>query len=212
MKPRKLKMNEAQQRWVREWWRALQPRSEGDDLLPGALSGMGRGDRAQLRRCGNANELLAHRSTLLLASRLVSLGDGSRFLSDDAASYERIAWAGGVLALIKEDLRDNKSLAFHLSQQTGDRPKMSEMRFNALQRSSALHELFKHWRRAVRLAGCKVDVVRLADDLLSWMDERNETAARTSSSVMFHWAYDYYLSTREKSAAEEPQFNKEIIE
>ena len=48
---RKTKLNEAQQRWVRDWWQALQPRVEGDAALPGILWAMGRGERARLRRC-----------------------------------------------------------------------------------------------------------------------------------------------------------------
>lgn len=210
MNPRKLKLNDAQQRWVRDWWRALQPRADEDEAIPGALAALGRGDRAQLRRCDSVDELLAQRSVLSLASRLVALSDGRRFLADDASSYERIAWVGGVLALIKEDAGDSKSLAFHLSKQAGDRPKMSELRFKALLRSSTMDQLFKHWRRAVQLAKNKTDVVRLADDLLGWMMETSETPIQNSNSVKFHWAYDYYLSDREMKAAEEPKIQKEI--
>ena len=89
MKPRKLKLNDAQQRWVRDWWRALQPRGDGDEPLPGELWAMGRGERAQLRRCSAADELLGHAATLLLAARLVALNKEKGPLPDDARSYER---------------------------------------------------------------------------------------------------------------------------
>lgn len=142
MRPRKLKLNDAQQHWVRDWWRALQPRGEGDAPLPGPLWAMGRGERAQLRRCADADELLGHASTLLLAERLIALDEGG-CLPDEPYSYERLAWIAGVLAMVKNDVRDGKSLAWRLGHGAGhDRPKMSELRFKAMQRSLAYPTFF----------------------------------------------------------------------
>lgn len=211
MKPRKPRLNEAQQRWVCDWWRALQPRAEGDEPIPGELSVMGRGERAQLRRCADADELLAQAATLLLAHRLVALNGERGPLPDNALSYERVAWVAGVLANVKDDRRDGKSLAIHLGQAAdAERPPMSELRFRAMQRGTAMQELFLHWRRALQLAGGKTDVARLTDDLLSWQIEQGQSAAQASSGVKFHWAYDYYLSARDRAAAKEPEFNKEM--
>lgn len=208
MRPRNPRLKEArQQQWVRDWWRALQPRQEGDAPLPGELWAMGRGERAQLRRCVDAEELLGHAATLLLADRLIALGA----LPDEARSYERLAWVAGVLATVKQDSDDGESLACHLGHHAGtERPKMSELRFKALQRSACLPDLLRHWRRAVRLAEYKADVVQLADDLLSWQIEMGRSNAHASNSVKFRWAYDYYLSARERAAAETPESNKEI--
>lgn len=208
---RKPKLNNAQQSWVRDWWRALQPRSDGEAALPGELWAMGRGERAHLRRCSDAEELLAHAATLLLAQRLVALGDGKGNLPDTARSYEQLAWVAGVLAVVKDDTRDGKSLAFTLGNAAGNvRPKMSELRFRSLQRASSVADLFRQWRRAVQLAGAAVDVARLADDLLRWQAELGQAGARASDGVKFHWACDYYLSARERAATEEPASNKEI--
>jgi CRISPR system Cascade subunit CasB len=213
MKSRKAKLNQAQQGWVREWWRALQPRQPDDAPLPGELWAMGRGERAQLRRCEDVDGLLAHAATLLLAERLIAL-DGERgFLLDEARTYERLAWVTGVLALVKEDARDGKSLAWRLGHGAGnERPKMSELRFKTLQRSSAVADLFRHWRRAVQLAEGCADVARLADDLLSWQIELDRSVIRASEGVRFHWACDYYLSARDRAAIDETEFNKEIAQ
>lgn len=212
MKSRKLKLNAAQQRWLRDWWRALQPKGEDDPRLPGELLAMGRGERARLRRCRNADELLGDAATLLLADRLVVLNEKSGALPDVASSYERIAWVAGVLATVKDDKRDDKSLAWHLgSAPKNDRAKMSDLRFKVLQRSRKIEDLFSHWRRAVKLADCSVDVVRLADDLLSWQIEMGQSTLRASDGVKFHWAYDFYLNPRERAASEEPESIKEII-
>ncbi|MFZ2288682.1 MAG: type I-E CRISPR-associated protein Cse2/CasB [Halopseudomonas yangmingensis] len=211
MKPRKPRLNEAQQRWVRDWWRALQPRAEGDEPIPGELTAMGRGERAQLRRCADADELLAQAATLLLAHRLVALNGERGPLPDNSLSYERMAWVAGVLANVKDDRRDGKSLAIHLGQAAdAERPPMSELRFRAMLRGTAMQELFLHWRRALQLAGGKTDVARLADDLLSWQIDQGQSAAQASNGVKFHWAYDYYLSARDRAAAKEPEFNKEM--
>lgn len=210
MRPRRPRLDEAQQRWVQDWWRALQPRSEGDASLPAELWAMGRGERARLRRCEGVDELLTQAATLVFAQRLVALDGGKGALLDDARSYERLAWVAGVLALVKNDLRDETSLAWHLGHGAGnDRPRMSELRFKAMQRSSSLEGLFIHWRRAVQLAGCTVDIARLADDLLSWQIEQDYASTRASQGVKFYWAHDYYLSTRERAASKEIEFNKE---
>lgn len=208
---RKAKLNEAQQRWVREWWQALQPRVEGDAALPGILWAMGRGERARLRRCSDAEELLAQAATLLLAQRLIVLDGGKGGLPDMPRSYEQVAWVAGVLAMVKEDTRDGKSLVFALGNAAGnERPKMSDVRFKSLQRSTRMPDLFLQWRRAVQLNGAAVDVVRLADDLLRWQAELGQTGTRASEGVKFQWACDYYLSARERAATEEPASNKEI--
>ena len=88
---------------------------------------------------------------------------------------------------------------------------MSDLRFRNMHRGSSAHELFMHWRRAVQLARGKVDVARLADDLLSWQIELGQSASQASNGVKFHWAYDYYLSARDQAAAKEPEFNKEMF-
>lgn len=211
MKPRRSNLNSAQQGWVRDWWRALQPRKDDDAPLPGELWAMGRGERAQLRRCANAEELLAHVATLLLAERLIALGGGEGVLPHETYSYERLAWVAGVLSGVKEDSRDGKSLAWQLGYGAGnDRPKMSELRFRTLQRSPSVADLFRHWRRAVQLADGRVDVARLADDLLIWQIELGRSAVRASDGVKFQWAFDYYLSPRERGAAEEVASDMEI--
>ena len=84
MKPRKFKMSERQRQWVRDWWRSLQPREQDKDDLPGELRGQGRSDRARLRRCMTAEELLSNSATLLFARRLIALGGDSKTFSPES--------------------------------------------------------------------------------------------------------------------------------
>ncbi|CBL44343.1 hypothetical protein HDN1F_07600 [gamma proteobacterium HdN1] len=211
MRPRKPKLNDAQQRWVRDWWRALQPRVEDDQHLPKELLAMGRGERAQLRRCKNANELLSHEATLLLAEKLISLNGENSVFPGNPKTYELVALMAGVLVGAKDDLRDGKTLAWHLGHASGnERPKMSDLRFKIMQRAQKMDDLYIQWRRAVKMADGKVDIARLADDLLSWLIDLNRSASRASDGVKFHWAYDFYLNAREHAASQEPESNKEI--
>jgi len=210
MRPRKPNLNNAQRNWVRDWWRALQPREAGSEPLPATLVGMGRGERARLRRCGTADELLGEPSVLLLADQLIALGDEQWPLFKEAITYERLALVAGVLAKVKEDARDQRSLAWRLGNSSGEgRAVMSESRFKRLQRTQTIDDLFLQWRRAMQLAAGKVDVAQLADDLLTWQLELGQSATRASDGVKFRWAYDYYLSARDRAAAEDPESNKE---
>ncbi|MBA1262331.1 type I-E CRISPR-associated protein Cse2/CasB [Stutzerimonas stutzeri] len=203
-------MNPAQHDWVRKWWRALQPREAGSESLPATLVGMGRRERARLRRCGTADELLGEPSVLLLADQLIALGGEQWPLFKEAITYERLALVAGVLAKVKEDARDQRSLARRLGNGSGDeRAAMSELRFKRLQRAEDIDDLFLQWRRAVQLAAGKVDVAQLADDLLTWQLELGQSATRASDGVKFRWAYDYYLSARDRAAADDPEPNKE---
>ena len=213
MKPRKCRMSDKQLQWVRDWWRSLQPREQDKDALPGELRGQGRADRARLRRCQNAEELLSNSATLLFARRLIALGGGSKVFSDESKTYEQLAWVAGALALVKEDPHDDRTLAFRLGKAFGgERPAMSELRFQSLQAAATTEDYFLQIRRAIQLADRKTDVSRLADDLLSWQLEQGQSALRASSGVKFHWAYDYYLSVGQKAAAGEPESIKENLQ
>ena len=202
MKPRKFRMSERQRQWVRDWWRSLDPKNQDKDAMPGELCGQGRADGARLRRCENAEELLSRSATLLFARRLIALGGSSKVFSDESQVYEQLAWVAGALAHVK--FRLGKALG-------GERPAMSELRFRSLQAAATTEDYFLQIRRAIQLADRKTDVARLADDLFAWLLEQGKSAARASSGVKFHWAYDYYLSVGQKADADEPESIKENL-
>lgn len=206
-------LDDAQRQWVRNWWRALQPRQADDPPLSPVLSGLGRRSRAMLRRCGDLDDLLLEAANHLLADRLIELDRHKdwRSLADEAEAYAHLALVGGVLAQVREDSRDGLSLAEHLGKLVGnERRVMSESRFKRLQRAQEVDDLYLQWLRAVKQVGGKVDVGQLANDLLAWLIEREQPPGRASDGVKFRWAYDYYLSKREQAAAEEPVSNKEL--
>ncbi|NLC36092.1 MAG: type I-E CRISPR-associated protein Cse2/CasB [Alcaligenaceae bacterium] len=214
MKNRNSVLDDAQRSWVRNWWRALQPPDEKWEPLPPALRGLDRGERAALRRAADGDALLMESSTHLLARGLVTL-DAKRDwpqLRNETEAYLAIALVAGVLAGVRDDASDDLSLAHRLGHASGNRPRMSELRFKRLLKASDETDLLRQWRRAVDLADRKADVARLADDLLGWQIEQARPQASASRSVRFRWAYDYYLTTRQQNAGEEPESIKEITE
>lgn len=212
MKAVKLRLNEKQQGWVRDWWRALQPRQQGDEPLLGELGGLGRGARAQLARCCTVQELLSQHAAILFASRLIELGGENPYPADEGISYEHLVRVAACLALVRNDDHQGGSLARQLGHAAAKaRPPMSELRFRAMQRCAVPDDLLVHWRRAIHLADRKADVVRLADDLLRWQREQGQVLRRASSSVKFQWAHDYYLSSRDQAAAADNESLKENL-
>ncbi len=206
MKPRKLRLNDLQQQWVKDWWRALQPRGENDPPLPGDLLGLKRADRAQISRCTDVPDLLAQRAVLIFAQHLIERGGKNSFLPDEGGSYEQLARVAALLALVREPLHEDRTLAWQLGHAAGNpRPLMSELRFMAMQRCWELDELLLHWRRALQLADRKANLVRLADDLLLWQKEQGHVLAHASAGVKFRWAHDYYLSSRDQAAVRETE-------
>lgn len=170
-----------------------------------------RGTRARLRRCRDADDLLSERAALVLADRLIGKGGGRWPLIDEPATYLHVALAAGILARVKHDREDGKTLALHLGQLApgSDRPVMSESRFRRLQEARNSHDLYLQWQRAVQLVET-TDVAKLADDLLTWLAERNLPFGRGSDSVKFRWAYDYYLNPRDRTTAKDPASDEEI--
>lgn len=214
MSKRRSVLDETQRAWVRDWWRALQPRDVKSPPLPAELRGLDRGERAGLRRAVDGDALLMESSTYLLARKLIAL-DAARewryFRNEDDACLA-IALAAGVLAHVRDDVVDGLCLARRLGHASGERPLMSELRFKRLLKSDDEDDLLRQWRRAVALAERKADVAQLADDLLAWQIEQVTPPSNASQSLRFRWAYDYYLTKREQNAGEEPASIKEITE
>ncbi len=189
----------AQGHWLRAWWGALQQASGPETKIPPELRGLGRGDRARLRRADSMEELETERAANLLVASLLR-GEWERHMAK--ASFEgdpsALLMVAGVLSVVKTDSNDGKSLARKLG--VGAKPgekvaPMNEIRFKRLLQARNLEDFFLLARRAVRLAGEAVDVAVLADDLLAWAYEREFAAGaqRPALTLSFRWAQDYYV-------------------
>ena len=197
-------LSEAHARWLQAWWKHLQPDSGVAEPAPPVLARLGRGDRARLRRAASVEELETERAAQLVVAGLRE-GEwrnsaAQRWTADDAGP---VLMAAGVLAAVKEDARDGKSLAWRVGNAAaiGGLVPMSELRFKRLLKARSLDEFFQSARRAVGLAMGTADVAVLADDLLAWAYEHSlREAGRPAQSMCFRWAQDYYQPLKEKDA------------
>ena len=195
-------LSEAHGHWLRDWCRAL--RAEADPVrgFPPELFALGRGDRARLKRAGSIEELETERAANLLVARLLR-GEWnnnfarSRFQTDPSA----LLMVSGVLARVKSDARDGKSLAWRIG--AASTKPLHELRFKRLLQAKSLEDFFLQVRRAVQLADGAADLAVLADDLLAWAYEQQSASGsqRPARSLRFRWAQDYYQPLKDKDAA-----------
>jgi CRISPR system Cascade subunit CasB len=194
-------LSPAQAEILRDWWYALQPRGENDPPARPEFSMFSRGDRAELRRCTDPDQVLLVGAFMRLAKRMLALEAGKpvpRF-KDDASVY---ALAAGILAHVATDLKDESSFAALLGKPgEGDRPGMSALRFARLQTAFAEADFFQLARRAVHLVGKKADVVQLADELLAWVWEfRGNQPDKPRDRLRVRWATDYFSAANKLEA------------
>jgi CRISPR system Cascade subunit CasB len=193
-------LSEAQERWVRAWWNALQPADGVRAAGPPELQRLDRGDRARLRRVASIEELETERAAQLLAKGLSGMSWkklGIQHWVDENAVP--LLMTAGVLAAVKEDARDGRSLAWRAGQAAtkGGPSQMSELRFKRLLKARGQEEFFTAARRAVAQCGGRADVAVLADDLLAWDFEQHlRGVERPPQTMAFRWAQDYYQPTK----------------
>lgn len=163
-----------------EWWKWL------DD---------NRGDRARLRRVESPDDVL-------LTSAF------SRFLDempDDwsvSGQLPASALVAAIIAQVKENV-PSPSFAAQLAtpKEGGDKPRMSELRFQQLQKSQDPTEFYRRLLRAVRILDSNVNILSLADDILHWMHEYRKGVDRNPQQrLAFCWASDYYRALPKKQS------------
>ncbi|MGV8844686.1 MAG: type I-E CRISPR-associated protein Cse2/CasB [Pseudomonas sp.] len=201
MKAQRRYLDDAQHSWLRQWWRALQPREEGAVNLPGELLAMGRADRARLKRCSGLDDLLLESATHRLAGRLLTLEANKQWPRFSSVDYTPLALLAGALAQVTDDQANGASLAAQLGgAKPGETAPMSELRFRRLQQVRGIDDFYRQLVRALQLAKRKVDLAALAEDVLAWSLEQGHTSVAPSDGLKFRWARDYYLSAPDRAS------------
>ncbi len=196
-------LNQHQANVVHAWWRALQPeamdRSPESKTDSGKLFWFDRGPRARLRRAASLAEVETENACFLLRDRLGELR--SEWL--DEHDSEWLPLVCGTVAAVGNDTGDERSLAQALgfASAVNDAPPMSELRFRRLMQPDDPESFFRQLRRALKLASGSVNTAQLADDLLGWCSELR-VARRPVESMHFRWARDYYLTRKDRNAAQ----------
>ncbi len=180
----------------RATYRFLNPPATGDRLLEWwNWLDENRGDRARLRRAESPDDVLL-------------TGAFSRFLSmmpnswSESGNLPASALVAAILAHIKGD-QNTASFAAQLAtpKDGGDKPRMSELRFQQLQKSNDPGEFFRRLLRAVRMLDGNVNILSLANDALHWMHEYQRGIDRNPQArLAFCWANDYYRSLSKKQS------------
>jgi CRISPR system Cascade subunit CasB len=135
------------------WWRSLQSAPNGSG-----------GDRAALAR-------LRHSATAMEAALEPATLDLARRLGTDWRDLGRVAVTAAVLAHVRDDARDRPA-ARQLGPIAGGDAAMSWLRFRRLMQAGTEDEQVVAFRRAVALAGGRLNVHDLAGSLLAWSDDR----------------------------------------
>lgn len=146
-----------------------------------------RGDRARLRRAEIPDDVLLSEPFFHFLQRMPE---------GWATSYrlQSSALVSATLAHVKKPQND-KSFAAQLGtrKEGTDKPKMSELRFEQLQKSRNPEEFFRRLRRAVHLLNGTVNVLSLSDSILHWMNEyRKGVDKEPLKRLAVSWATDYY--------------------
>jgi len=148
-----------------------------------------RGDRARLRRAESPDDVLLSEPFFNFLQRMpASWAEEKNMLQS--------AMVAAVLAHVEEH-RDGKSFAQQLAapKKVGEKPAMSELRFQQLQKSHDTGEFFRRLLGAVRLSGKSVNILSLADSILHWMNEyKNGVDRKPGKRIAVCWASDYYLA------------------
>lgn len=145
---------------LHQWWNGLE-----DD----------RASRAILRRCASLDEVtLSPPYQRFYRYMLVCNWPA------DAALWrnDKLAAIAGLLAHIKTD--DVQRLSVRMSEMSGDRPLVSELRFRDLLKIDTTDDLFVSLRRTLPLVAYQANVYQLANDVYWWNDE-----------IKKQWAYSY---------------------
>ncbi|MCL2659019.1 MAG: type I-E CRISPR-associated protein Cse2/CasB [Acidobacteriaceae bacterium] len=200
------------------WFDALQLRGGLEEKNPWTGSrGIGHDDRVQLRRARSVEDLERGLAANMLVTHLLR-GDWKNNLAKRwfEANPLPLLMIAGVLATVREDTEDGKSLAWRAGRAfaEGNRAPMSEIRFRRLLEEQRLESFFLLVRRAVELAGGNVDVTVLADDLIAWAYEQELPASSQApaQSMCFRWAQDYYAPDHKLNSGDLPVATEKIAE
>ncbi len=141
---------------LQHWWRSL-----SDD----------RGARAELRRGQTLLDVMLTPAFHAARRRLIAAG-----LDDADCRHERLAAVLALAAHIQNDGDLEPAAAFS----EGEKPPVSPLRFRRILEARSDEELFVRLRRVLPLVDQRINLIRLANDVLGW----NDTTRK-------RWAYAY---------------------
>ena len=152
-----------------------------------------RGDRAQLRRAENPDDILLSQAFAHFLQKMPECwAEGQSIPLSDAAMV------AAVIARVKTLDENNFAKALALPKEGGGKASMSELRFQQLQKSRTPEEFFIRISRALALISGKANITSLADNILHWLKEhRTAVARKPENRLAVRWAIDYYATLKD---------------
>lgn len=150
-----------------------------------------RGARARLRRVETPDDALLTEPFFNFLAKM----------PDDWMKPENLQSSALVAAALShvQANSEKKSFAAQLAlpKEGGDKPRVSELRFQQLQKSDSPTTFFRRLLRVIRLAGNNVNIWSLTDSILHWMQEyRFGLDREPQKRLAVRWANDYYSTIR----------------
>jgi CRISPR system Cascade subunit CasB len=164
---------------LRNWWDSL---------------GENRGARARLRRAERPDDVLLTEPFFQFLQKMPACW--SEPLNLPASTLVAAA-----LAHVKNN-SDDESFATQLAmpKKGSEKPCVSELRFQQLQKSRDPDEFFRRLLRAIRLVENRVNIESLADNILHWMKEyRFGIDRKPQKRLAVIWANEYYTTISKTS-------------
>jgi CRISPR system Cascade subunit CasB len=148
-----------------------------------------RGDRARLRRAERPDDVLLTEAFFHFLQQM----------PEEWAKPELLLTSAMVAAALShvKELRDGETFATQLAlpKRGATKARMSELRFQQLQKSRDPEEFFRRLLRAIHLVESRVNILSLAESTLHWMNEYRYGADRVPQKrIAVRWATDYYTA------------------
>lgn len=146
-----------------------------------------RGDRARLRRAEGPDDVLLTEPFFRFLHQMPEPWAEPKELFSSAI-------IAAALSHVKER-QDGETFATQLAlpKQGGKKARVSELRFQRLQKSRDPEEFFRRLLRVIHLAESKVNIISLAESVLHWMNEYRDGVDREPQKrLAVRWATDYY--------------------
>lgn len=155
---------EDDQKALTEWWRWL------DD---------NRGCRAQLRRCNTLDQILPQSAFHRLCWKLPWW---------EKHDLMGLVVVGGLLSHVTDSSTFSFPVQMGQCKEGGDKPRLSELRFQQLLSSENHDEMFERTRRAIDLLGRSANILSLADGIFHWSKEQRDRYSE-KPGWRFHYAW-----------------------
>jgi CRISPR type I-E/ECOLI-associated protein CasB/Cse2 len=153
-----------------------------------------RGDRARLRRAESPEDILLTSAFFNFLQKMPET-----FLKNysDERRFGILATIAGLVSHV-ETPDGSASFATQLATppKGKNKPPMSELRFQQLQKSPTIDDFYRRMIRAIRLLGKSVNVSSLANDIIHWHDEfkANVDYRNPKDRLAVRWATDYFTA------------------